>query len=81
MGNNFKLFSGIWKETVLYPWFWMEMLDFASIMETSYESDFIYWTMEDDEIYHCSFMLQKKNTSYPSNLQCCKVDPKDNGMK
>lgn len=40
----------------------MEMLDFALIMETSYESDFIHWTMEDDEIYHGSFVLQKKST-------------------
>lgn len=46
-------------------------------MEISYESDFIHWTMKDDEIYDCSFVLQKKNTWYPSNLQYCKVDPKD----
>lgn len=53
----------------------MEMFDFASIMETSYEDDFIHWTMQDDEIYHSSFVLKKKNTWYASDLQCCNVRP------
>lgn len=57
----------------------MEMFDFASVMQTSYESDFIF--MQDDEICHFSFVLKRKNTWYASNVLRCKVDRKGYGVK
>lgn len=59
----------------------MEMFNFASVMQTSYESDFIHWPMRDDEICHFSFVLKRKNTWYASNVLHYKVDPKGYGVK